>query len=69
MAIGALVLISSIGFPADAESVPIIELANHLSTDPILERSLRGVMEGLGLEGPVAEKRLAVSLVDVTDLE
>src|SRR3989449_11351102 len=69
VAIGALVLISSIGFPADAESVPIIELANHLSTDPILERSLRGVVEGLGLEGPVAEKRLAVSLVDVTDLE
>jgi beta-lactamase class A len=68
-AIGALVLVSAIGFPADAESMSGVELANHLAPDPGLERSLRGVVEGLGLSGRVAEKRLAVSLVDVTDME
>ena len=68
-AIGALVLVPAIGFHADAESVSGVELANHLSADPHLERSLRSVVEGLGLDVQVAEKRLAVSLVDVTDME
>jgi beta-lactamase class A len=68
-AVGVLVLASAIGFPANAESVPGVELANHLSPDPNLERSLRGVVKALGLDSPVEEKRLAVSLVDVTDME
>jgi beta-lactamase class A len=68
-AVGVLVLASAIGFPANAESVPGVELANHLSPDPNLERSLRGVVKALGLDSPVEEKRLAISLVDVTDME
>jgi beta-lactamase class A len=68
-AVSVLVLASAIGFPANAESVPGVELANHLSPDPNLERSLRGVVKALGLDSPVEEKRLAVSLVDVTDME
>lgn len=68
-AIGAWVLVSAIGFHADAERASGVELADQLSLDPTLERSLRSVVEGLGLGGRVAEKRLAVSLVDVTDLE
>ena len=68
-AIGALVLVSALGFPADAERASGVELADQLSLDPTLERSLRDVVEGLGLGGRVAEKRLAISLVDVTDLE
>ena len=69
LAIGALALVSAISFPIDADTLSGVEQANHLSTDPNLEQSLRGVMEGLGLDGPVAQKRLAVSLVDVTDME
>src|SRR6266481_4901033 len=68
-AIGALALVSVIGFKAGAESVPGVELANHVSTDPNLERSLHSVVEDLGLGLQIAEKRLAVSLVDVTDME
>ena len=66
-AAGALVLVFAIGFRADAESVPGVDLANNLSPDSNLERSLRSVVEGLGLTGPAAEKRLAVSLADVTN--
>src|SRR5882762_1719622 len=68
-AIGAVVLVSALGFPADAERAAGVELADQLSLDPTLERSLRDVVEGLGLGGRVAEKRLAISLVDVTDME
>jgi len=56
-------------FPCGRGECVGVELANHLSADPHLERSLRSVVEGLGLDVQVAEKRLAVSLVDVTDME
>src|SRR6476659_5586796 len=69
VAIGSLVFSVAIGFPTNAASESGVELANHVSTDPDLERSLSGVMGDLNLGGPVAEKRLAVSLVDVTDMD
>ena len=67
-AAGALILVLASGFAVNAESVSSSEVANHLSPDLNLEESLRGVVESLGLNGPVAQKRLAVSLVDVTDM-
>lgn len=58
-AIGALVFLFAIS-RASALDPP-------LSPDANLERSLRGVIDSLQLNGPLAQKRLAVSLVDVTD--
>ena len=67
-AVGVLLLVSALGFLVHAQIVTQVEPAAFLSPDPYLERSLRGVVKGLGLEIPVAEKRLAVSFVDVTDM-
>jgi len=68
-AIGALVLLWAIGFSADLSNAYSVEPANQLSPDANLEQSLRGVVAGLGLNRQAAERRLAVSLVDVTDME
>jgi len=68
-AIGALVLLWAIGFSADVSNASSVEPANQLSPDANLEQSLRGVVAGLGLNRQAAERRLAVSLVDVTDME
>src|SRR6185312_6749737 len=68
-AAGALILVFASGFAVNAQSGSSSEVANNLSPDPNLEESLRGVVRSLGLNGSVAEKRLAVSLVDVTDME
>lgn len=46
---------------------PLLPPADLHSIDPELQRSLQQVIARLGLERPVAEKRLAVSLVDITD--
>jgi beta-lactamase class A len=66
-AAGALLLV--FGFALNAQSGSNSEAANNLSPDADLEESLRGVVKDLGLNSPVAKKRLAVSLVDVTDME
>ena len=68
-AIGAIVLLWAIGFSADVSNASSVEPANQLSPDANLEQSLRGVVAGLGLNRQAAERRLAVSLVDVTDME
>jgi beta-lactamase class A len=68
-ATGALILVIASGFAANAQSVSRSDAAGNLSPDAGLEESLRGVVAGLGLNSPIAEKRLAVSLVDVTDPE
>src|ERR1700681_3402953 len=65
---GALILVVASAFAINVPTVSGPEVANHLSPDPNLEESLRGVVQSLGLNGPVAQKRLAVSLVDVTDM-
>jgi len=68
-AIGAIVLLWAIGFSADVSNASSVEPANQLSPDANLEQSLRSVVAGLGLSRQAAERRLAVSLVDVTDME
>jgi beta-lactamase class A len=68
-AAGALILAFATDFAVNAQIVSSPEVANHLSPDSNLEASLRGIVERLGLNSPVAQKRLAVSLVDVTDME
>src|SRR6266568_515997 len=67
-AAGALIFVLASGFAVNAESISSSEVASHLSPDANLEESLRGVVESMGLNSPVAEKRLAVSLVDLTDM-
>jgi beta-lactamase class A len=42
---------------------------DFLPPDRDLQQSLQGVVNDLRLDGPLAEKRLAVSLVDVTDID
>jgi len=67
-AAGALIFAFATAFAANTESLSSSEVANHLSPDANLEESLRGIVQSMGLNNPLAEKRLAVSLVDVTDM-
>ena len=67
-ALGLVGFVFALGLVVHAQSVSDIELPTSLLTDLQLERSLRSVVESLGLKIPVAEKRLAVSFVDVTDM-
>src|SRR5437867_11529877 len=57
------------GLQAGVETPPGPESAQHLATDADLEQSLRNVVDDLHLSTAVREKRLAVSLVDVTDVQ
>ena len=52
--------------PIEIPPPPLLP-ADIKAVDPELQRSLQYVIRRLGLERPVAEKRLAVSLVDITD--
>jgi len=45
------------------------EVMDSLAPDPALQRSLHQVIETMNLATPLAERRLAVSLVDVSDCE
>ena len=69
LAIGALALALSSGFGADAVIEPSVDLERNLLRDPSLEKSLQGVIDGLQLNGFIHRKRLAVSLVDITDIQ
>ena len=55
--------------PARAQAVPVKRASFELrgSTDPSLQRALRTYLRRLNLDRAVGAKRLAVSLVDVTD--
>jgi hypothetical protein len=49
-----------------AQSVPPSDL--RAAHDPALQRSLEGVVRDLGLESQLAQRHLALALVDVTDI-
>src|SRR5213594_2684219 len=44
------------------------EMTGFLTPDPALQHSLREMIETMNLAVPLAERRLAVSLVDVSDV-
>ncbi|HYW47140.1 MAG TPA: serine hydrolase [Bryobacteraceae bacterium] len=69
LAMGALVLGLSSGFAADAVNEASVEPDRNLVRDPGLERSLEGVIDGLQLDRFIKGKHLAVSLVDITDIQ
>src|SRR5690348_9205921 len=54
-------------FAPGAGSEFTLQPVTDFSPDAALEQSLRGVVDDLQLNSAVTEKRLAVSLVDVTD--
>ena len=61
----AVVLGVSFAAPADNDTGRRLEA--RLAPEPELQQSLRGILTELNLNRYVAQKRLAVSLVDVTD--
>ena len=62
-----VVLAASFGAPADPDNRPRRD--SRLAPEPVLQRSLRDIVTDLNLSRFVAQKHLAVSLVDVTDIE
>lgn len=68
-ALGAwvLVLATHVASPADS-LVGVAGGGSALSPDSALQRSLQGVVDELQLNGHLAKKHLALSLVDVTDI-
>ena len=62
----ALVLVFA-NFAPGAGNESRLQPGTDFSPDAALEQSLRGVVDDLQLNAAVTEKRLAVSLVDVTD--
>jgi beta-lactamase class A len=68
-ALGAAILVLALTFaaPADTNSNRLRE--TRLAPDSSLQRSLRGTLAELNLNHFVAQKHLAVSLMDVTDIE
>ena len=61
-------LLSGVAFAFISCSASAADISNPLPPDQNLQESLRGALGELRLDGPLAEKRLAVSLVDVTDV-
>ena len=68
LAAGAWVLVLSTHAATPADSLIGVAGGSTLSPDSALQRSLQGVVDELQLNGHLAKKHLALSLVDVTDI-
>src|SRR5258708_3175396 len=65
---GAILIGLTVTFAAPADTDSGRRRDTRLTPEPSLQRSLRGVLTDLNLNHFVAQKHLAVSLMDVTDM-